>query len=232
MLPSKYFLVLAFTLLACGGSNADLAAFDEPADTGVAADTKLPSTGLGSACTVSGARSCLDSKQQLICDGAKWTANGTCNGDQVCDTRAGATLGTCVSPVCKPGSFTCEGSTLRACTPDGLAYKTSTCTSEEHCKQAVGGLCAKCLAWEVRCDGAKLLKCAPDRQRMIELATCESPGLCSDSTGACLKPVCSFNEFRCLGDLLEKCNDDRTGFDTVKKCAEGMCDAPARSCRG
>jgi hypothetical protein len=229
MLAYRFVLLAALGLLGCGGSNAD---FSEPADTGTAPpDTNTSIIALGGACATNGARACQDSKQQLICDGGKWVSNGTCNGDEICDTRVGATFGTCAKPICKAGTSTCDGATLKACAPDQLSYKTSTCASEEHCKQAIGGVCAKCLAWELRCDGAKLLKCAPDRQKMIEVATCESPGLCSPSSGTCLKPFCATNEFRCLGDLLEKCNSERTDYETVKKCPEGTCDAAAKNCR-
>lgn len=233
MLPSRFSFVALAALVGCGGSNAD---FSEPVDTGadIVAAESGPTSGIGSPCSSAGALSCQGVAQQLklICDGTKWVSNGTCSGDQVCDPRAGSSLGTCQTPACKAGTTTCEGATLKACGADLLSFKTTTCTSEEHCKQSVSGVCAKCLAWEVRCDGAKLLKCAPDRQKLITIATCESAGLCDEFTGACRPPVCATGEFRCLGDLLEKCAEDRASFETVKTCPPGTCDAAAKACRG
>jgi len=227
MLSSRLFLLASLALSACGGTHHD---FSEPVDSGadVVVDTGPLVIALGGRCNKPGALACDGSKQQIVCDGSKWVAGGTCGADQICDPSTGSCKGT----ICKAGASSCEGATLKTCAPDQLSYKTTACLSEEHCKQAVSGVCAKCLAWEVRCEGTKLLKCAPDRQKMIELATCETAGLCSAATSSCLKPVCANGDFRCFGDILEKCAEDRADWEFVKKCAPDMCDAPAKSCRG
>jgi hypothetical protein len=232
MLSSRLSFVLVSAVIGCGGSSAD---FNEPLDAGSdTASEAGPGAGIGTPCSTAGALSCqgVAQKLQLICDGTKWVSNGTCSGEMVCDPRPGATLGTCQAPVCRAGTNTCDGATLKACSPELLSFKTSTCADAEHCRQSVGGVCAQCLAWEVRCDGAKLLKCAPDRQKMVTVATCESAGLCNAFTGTCRDPVCAAGEFRCLGDLLETCAEDRASFMTVKLCPPGTCDATLKDCRG
>jgi len=232
MLSSRLLIVASFALSACGGVYHD---FAEPIDGGTDTSTSTgPDSGIGTPCTAAASLGCqgVAQKLQLICDGTKWVSNGTCNNEMVCDPRPGPTLGSCQTPVCKPGAPICDGATLKACAPDLLSFKTTTCASEEHCKQSVGGVCAKCLAWEVRCEGATLLKCAPDRQKLIEVATCTSAGLCNVTTGTCREPVCALGEYRCLGDLLERCSEDRASFVTVKTCPEDTCDAMLKGCRG
>lgn len=49
-------------------------------------------------------------------------------------------------------------------------------------------------------------------------AAADSPGACSDG------------EFRCVGDKLETCNAELSGFQPVATCKAGMCDAAGKQC--
>ncbi|MBI2395463.1 MAG: hypothetical protein HYV09_38195 [Deltaproteobacteria bacterium] len=187
---------------------------------------------LGNPCTEAGLLGCQGTAQklQLICDGTKWVSNGACAGEMICDTRAGATLGTCQVPSCPAGRTTCDGAALVTCSADMLSSTREECASAEHCSQALGGRCAKCLSSETRCDGSSLLGCSTDRQSMGVRETCATAALCDASAAKCAAPQCAAGEFRCDGDKLTKCNDGRTAFELVKTCSAGRCDAFNKEC--
>ena len=42
--------------------------------------------------------------------------------------------------------------------------------------------------------------------------------------------ACTAEEFRCTGDVLERCADDGSAFATVATCASGLCDAAGKQC--
>jgi len=212
----------------CGGREP----LTEPEeDAGTDASTDAGPT-LGGACGAAGQLGCqgVGQKLQLLCDGSKWVSNGVCAGDLVCDPRPGPTVGSCQPPACKAGVTTCEGPALVKCAADLLTKEKTECASDEHCKQAVGGLCAQCLAWEARCDGATLMKCSPDRQKLVFKDTCASEGLCDAKAITCKPPACVADEYRCSGDVLEQCKPDRTSFVSVATCGAGLCDAAGKKC--
>ncbi len=216
-------------LIGCGGSSSG----DAPADAASIPGTDVDAGAtLGSPCTTAGELACqgVGGKLQLLCDGTKWTSNGVCAGDDVCDPRPGPTAGSCQKPACTAGSVTCEGAALTTCGADLLTKTKEECASAEHCKQAVGGVCAKCLAWEARCEGAVLMKCTADRQSIAMKETCATPELCDATAGACKPAACALDEHRCNGDILEKCNAARSAFEPVKVCAASLCDAAGKEC--
>jgi len=216
---------------ACGGADEAAAVFDDAG----AADAAAAGPALGSPCSKAGELGCqgVGQKLQLLCDGTKWTSNGVCAGDLVCDPRPGPTLGSCQTPppACTSMGLLCEGSAIVRCGADRLSVERTECASPEHCKQAVGGICAKCLAWEVKCEGAELKKCAPDRQGMVLKETCASAALCNPTSGTCKEPACTAGTYRCNGDVLEKCAADTSAFEGVATCSAGLCDATSMKCR-
>jgi hypothetical protein len=93
---------------------------------------------------------------------------------------------------------------------------------------------APCESGQEQCNGADIQRCSADRTRFDTIATCETRGLCNDDNNraaSCDPPVCqrgplSGTEFRCQGLTLQRCNDQFTGFDTLKDCATpGLCNA-------
>ena len=188
---------------------------------------------VGGACTPAGELACqgVGQKQQLLCDGTAWIANGVCSGDQVCDPRPGPTLGSCQSPVCGSGPNVCQGSVLVTCAADGLSVKREECATTEHCRQAVGGICARCLSWSARCEGPTLFRCSPDRQELVFKETCGSPALCDATGGVCKIPICTPGAVRCSGDRLETCSESGLEYELTTVCDPGQCDAPTKKCR-
>jgi hypothetical protein len=220
----RIYTLLAIAALGCG------ARFDEE---NKAQDSGIGPPRDGDPCGVVGARACngVGQRQRLECDGQRWRISGECAIDEVCDPRDGASLGTCQIALCAIGEVRCTGSRLASCHPHRLEWSTSECMSEEHCKQAVGGLCARCLAWEARCEGATLNKCGGDRQGLVAIETCASAALCDAVAGACRSPVCADGDRRCNGDVLETCSSGRNAFEKVEVCAAGRCDAALLRCR-
>lgn len=49
-------------------------------------------------------------------------------------------------------------------------------------------------------------------------------------TGPDASGVCDDGQFRCVGDQLETCKADQSGFQPVATCAAGRCDAPGKQC--
>jgi hypothetical protein len=215
-------------IIGCSSRTVQLEV--EKGDAGGPADS---GTVLGGACSRAGELACqgVAQKQQLICDGTQWKSNGACAGDQVCDPRVGPTLGTCQTPVCADGPNVCQGETLVTCTPDRLTVKREVCATTEHCRQAVGGICARCLQWNARCEGRSLFRCSADRQELAFKETCASAELCDALAGECKMPICTAGAVRCVGDRLETCGASGLEYDLTKVCDPGQCDAALKACR-
>lgn len=216
-------LLGTIVLFGCGGRYQEQ---DNP-------DSAVAEPRAGGPCAARGARACVGVAQRgtLECDGSQWQSAGECKADEVCDVRPGPTRGTCEAPVCAAGETRCEGATLSSCDVDRLGWARSECTSEEHCRQAVGTRCARCLAWQARCEGAVLLKCGLDRQELSPTTTCESAGLCDALNATCKPPACVAGARRCEGNVLQRCNVDLTRFETESSCGDGLCDAVLGRCR-
>jgi hypothetical protein len=59
-------------------------------------------------------------------------------------------------------------------------------------------------------------------------AACATPQLCSTGLGgevSCDQPICAVGEFRCAGDLLQRCSDGRNSWLDVQACGSPqLCD--------
>jgi len=117
-------------------------------------------------CSTLGALNCLGHAQkvQLLCDGTKWIANGTCSGTLLCDTSPGPNQGLCTAPASQctgrqsSESF-CSGQTKYTCGPDLLAVPSTSCPY---------------LCTGNNCVGV----CAPNSNGCVgnQTATCDSSG--------------------------------------------------------
>ena len=227
----------------CGSSSAidPASAPDSDVDAGGTADVGPPDTSavgtLGAPCDKPGALACAGHAQklQLICDGGVWKSNGVCAGSQICDTRPGPTSGSCqdADPACAgkaPNASFCEGAVRRTCGPDLVTSTKEACASADHCAAATGAACAKCLDGTFVCEGALLKKCTSDRTAYALADTCASNALCVATDGKCLPPACAAGEYRCNGDTLQTCLATRVGWDSLRVCPTGLCDATAKAC--
>ena len=229
--------VLPFVFaVGCGSSSpsdiTDDGGADETGDGGASATATL-----GDPCTTPGALACNGKAQklQLLCDGSKWVANGTCPGQQVCDPRPGPTQGSCQDPApgCgdkSPGQAYCDGVVRHMCSDDLLTETSATCKSGAYCTAGTADKCALCLDGESTCDGPSLKVCAPDHQSFIAKDTCATSALCVPGEDVCRAPTCAVGAYQCSGDTLQTCNDGRNGWNDVKTCGAGLCDAASKSC--
>jgi hypothetical protein len=232
--------VCALALIAgigCGGSSSDSNDQDSSVDQdGAPQDTGATGT-LGQLCDKAGALACNGKAQklQLLCDGSKWIANGTCPGQQVCDPRPGPTQGSCQDPApgCgdkTPGTGFCDGAIRHVCSDDLLTETSTTCKSAAFCAAGSGSECATCVDGDSTCDGPSLKVCAPDHLSFIAKETCATSALCVPGESKCRDPACAIGDYQCAGDVLQTCNDGRTGWNDAKHCGAGLCDATSKSC--
>ncbi len=91
---------------------------------------------------------------------------------------------------------------------------------------AVGGDVwnAACEAGASRCVWVELQRC-DDTGRWTVAAKCASEALCKASESRCAEPVCELGEYRCDDEVLFACDKTRDGWDKVKSCTWGVCDA-------
>ncbi len=102
--------------------------------TGGTGDGSCAEPSLYCPCSTLGALNCLGHAQkvQLLCDGTKWIANGTCSGTLLCDTSAGPNQGLCTAPASQcvgrqSNESFCTGQTKYTCGPDLLAVTSKAC---------------------------------------------------------------------------------------------------------
>jgi hypothetical protein len=141
----------------------------------------------------------------------------------------------CNVPGCPaPGEQICAGNELRRCRDDQAAYDmVTTCAAGTICDSEGGGCLAECPTDPYRCNGAQPEKCVKTSDFFgwqVVGAPCASHDLCHSTVAgpSCDEPACgdALANFRCEGSELQACNNQRTGWDPLKKCdADSFCDA-------
>lgn len=199
------------------------------------------------ACPVAGAYRCEGAMLQRCPpqqDG--WVMVDTCASAALCE-NAVARVGDstdknapAILDMCKPGcpdagAFVCDGSTLLRCKEDQTAYETvKTCEANTECDPGSGDCGQLCVPGQYQCNGATLRKCG-STGHWADLQKCETAALCSvteaGQTGTCTPSPCANQPYRCSGAKLQKCREDRTGYDDNTSCASpALCDAPSARC--
>ena len=193
----------------------------------------------------------------LFCDPDEFRCTGaaleTCAPDrqafvlvQACATPAECNLNARACRPCAAGELMCRGNVLERC-QDGAWVADATCESAELCQVAADRRSGSCRTpacdppGALRCDGAKLERCAEGRDRWEPLALCATPELCdpaaasqAQATGqppACRTPACEGGGFSCNGATLQQCGPGRERFVDVAACgAPELCSAARESC--
>lgn len=174
---------------------------------------------------VPGAEYCRDGFSRSVCgaDGQLWA-------DEACialgSTPFCSGAGGCVE--CFENDTICEdASSIRTCSVDNEWGEAMSCEDQTCVDGACAGLCAP---GQGICDGADLTPCGVDGE-WAEPQAC--PVLCQEGlAGTAFCAACAVGEYRCTGDLLQRCNADQSGFEDVNTCGEGLCDASAKTCTG
>lgn len=206
----------------CRGTDSDRDPSPEPPDQ-------------GGACDEVGAFACAGyaSAARLVCTKGEWVSGTPCEGGELCDnSRSNGACGEVVSDCLgrEPGQAFCDGATRKVCGQDLLDVSEALCDSSQHCTEATGAACAKCLPGEYDCQGQVLRICNDELTGFDEVKTC-SDQQCSASAGDCSDFACSVGQKRCTtGGILELCNADRTGFEEIEDCGDGLCDFETLEC--
>jgi hypothetical protein len=137
----------------------------------------------------------------------------------------------CSAPGCAPGRYLCDGANLMLCGANRTGYldRIDTCMTARHC-DATAGRCsvAPCSVGVHQCSGDEYQVCTELGWQVEKRCDANAP---CDTRSGCQPAQCRANEYRCTGDLLERCNVERTGWIPVETCAtEALCDVAAKRC--
>lgn len=226
MRTTVLFALCVFSV-GCGGR---LILSQDDADAGVSA----PPPALAGSCDRAGALACNGDGQklQLLCDGTKWVSNGVCAGAQICDSRAGATRGSCQDPLADcaahgAGSTFCDGAVRKTCSADLLSTTDVDCGTFARCAAGTGTTCGTCGKDEHTCEGAYLFVCK--NGAFVKEKYCLTAVNCDAVAGVCKDTICIPGEFRCDGKTLQQCDINGTALQTISNCAVS-CNAGEKRC--
>ena len=104
---------------------------------------------------------------------------------------------------------------------DSATRTATTSGSREMCRGNAGA---------VLCDGAGVLYRCGDDGTIESSEPCASARHCQLGVADARCALCLPVEYRCDGDLLERCDPDGRGFGQVERCPSGMCDAQRGTC--
>ena len=199
-------------------SQAD-AGHDAPAEAGAIAQE-------GQGCDPPNALACAGHAQKVVLfcspETGLWTALQTCTGQTLCDSRPGATQGTCQEPVAQcigqaPGASVCDGTTLIECGPDLVTSEQVQCDAV-----CVDGACAgACEPGSRGCSGKVPQACDGQGKWQSEAPcayVCTGAGQCEGE--------CEPGERQCQGNVPQTCNASgqwESGAACANVCSSGNC---------
>jgi hypothetical protein len=151
--------------------------------------------------------------QKLVCLGAKWSFDGSCDGRTRCDARFGITQGTCqpIASLCldkRPGEPVCDGSALLRCGPDLLDATPEPCGEHAHCQPGQPAACVCDSGYARNGDGL-----------CVDIVDCPS-GACTPG-GVCVEGL---NKYEC------SCTTAGYTADAAKTACVNINDCPANAC--
>jgi len=180
---------------------------------------------LGQPCSPDGAYACAGHAQrgQLVCDGGKWTSNGTCPTGNNCDS-SDENAGFC-SPVvsecvgASPAQAVCKGLTREACGTDLVSVnEIETCAFA--C--SVGKCTGECTADQKRCEGEGVQTCGAD-SHWSPTTACPGGAACKD--GEC---GCPEKQIDCGGACVDATTKDHCGACDVACTGKQACQTTAQ----
>src|SRR6187551_1594972 len=162
-----------------GGSNGSGGAPESGGSLGTGGTVEVTSVGaIGEPCAPSGVYACAGQNQrvQLTCVEGKWSALGTCESTERCDTRLGHNAGVCESVVSacedkEPGAAVqaCVGNAPQVCGADRVSLE-----SEVVCEATLGCVAGTCQSrrsecfgqaentWVCAANGTERIQCGPN----------------------------------------------------------------------
>lgn len=169
-----------------------------------------------------------------------WDVVAQCATEQLCGLGLSLSPSSCQPPACELDELSCsEVGVLQRCRADRTNFESQAdCGGPQFCN-LVSGQCDEipCQPGEQRCNGTQIQTCRIDQLGFDDLgAPCATAALCNanDVTNLrCDPPLCEVNQFECFnGPQLSRCNDGRTGFQTVGgACPRAdLCSGDRRRC--
>jgi hypothetical protein len=148
-----------------------------------------------------------------------------CRTPQLCRANVGLCLG------CDPaGSSRCDGAQVLGCSAQNTESVLDVCASADLC-QASGPSSAACqdsacAPGSVQCTlQGEVLGCNAGQTGYVAQSPpvfCTTPALCDATVpGGCRAPACGEGERQCSGNVVQVCNDARTGFRAEATCNTG-----------
>ena len=222
------------TNLDAGSDASSDVATDVP-DDALADDGSTGVATLGAACSTVGELGCAGhaSQQLLICSPTGWQANGMCAANERCDTRPGATLGTCLRTLSlcagsQPGDIVCSQLATNSrvqCGPDLVSVTLVEACVNQAC--TASGCIGVCKPNQQQCAGINIHDCDATGQWGAPVACDGDGGACFDvvyDAGAFVAATCrpcATGARRCDGGTPQTC--DSFGFWQADAPCEFAC---------
>lgn len=163
---------------------------------------------------------------------ARCASGPLCDVTRAADRRKQGLPPTCVTPTCVPGSFACDGATLRRCSADQNAWEPLLACPDAASCNPVSGSCTPAADGTVACSGSDLVRKGPGGFERV--APCGSPLLCDPAKGVCVKSSCGeAGSLRCSDEelpALEECSGDGNWFVREVCDHRTLCDAKSGRC--
>lgn len=187
--------------------------------------------------------SCKDvvCEDDYICEGAtlrRCLDNGTrlstikdCGFETLCDAGAAK----CITPICTPGAFVCDGDVATRCKPDGSGYIAggTDCGASNLVCDGGGCLAKVCTAGSYFCSGGSPQYCGESGATYSPSDACSASEYCVDGSYYCQFDKCTAGAAVCNGNVATTCASDGSGpvaggtdcAATSQVCEAGACQA-------
>lgn len=155
-----------------------------------------------------------------------------CDADEAARQVKAGHPARCLPPICLPGTFACDGTTLERCGADQDAWQPfATCADAASCNPSDGS-CTAASSGVTACSGATLVQSG--HNGFTTQATCASPLLCDAAAGRCHPRSCGTpGARRCDNtDLpaLQVCGEDGQWITREVCATSAFCNADAGRC--
>jgi Cys-rich repeat protein len=196
----------------CDGNSTTLCAADGtgPAPGGTpCADGKACYAGACAAITCTGSFQCADGVLKKCTNNGTAFTSSNCNYAALCDAVAGK----CLTPVCTPGAFACNGQVAARCKLDGSGYEPggTDCAAQNLVCDGGGCLAKVCTPNTYFCNGGNVQSCSNTGATYITNDTCLSSEFCQTGSSNCLLDKCTAGAAVCNGNVATTCAADGSG---------------------
>ncbi len=216
----------------CDGNSTSVCAADGkgPAPGGTpCADGKACYLGVCAPITCTGSFECTDGVLKKCASNGTTFTTSNCNFQGLCD----AVGGKCLTPVCTPGAFVCNGQLATRCKVDGTGYEAggTDCTAQNLVCDGGGCLSKVCTPSTYFCNGGNVQSCNSTGATYAPYDACLLSEYCLPGSSFCQTDKCTAGSAVCNGNLATTCASDGSGpitggtdcSLTSQLCVAGLC---------